>query len=61
MRVFQLSRHQLDQLKEAQLVNLFEAQSEYPTYGELVDSCNISDEQIFAAYSLCEFSDDDFA
>ena len=60
MGVYQLSRSQLDQLKEAYLTRLMEAQDECPSYGELVDSHEISDEFIISVYSMHEFSEDDF-
>lgn len=54
--VKELSRSELDELKQSYLFDTVEN----PSYGEIADSINITDSVIFEHYTGYRFSDDDF-
>lgn len=60
--VYDLSREQLDELKQQYVCQLYEDGDvlESPSYNELADSQQIPDEVIFEHYDGIMFSDDDF-
>jgi hypothetical protein len=60
--VYDLSREQLNELKQAYVCQLYEDSDvlESPSYGELVDSEQIPDSVIFEHYDGVSFVDDDF-
>lgn len=57
MTVHQLSRDQLNELKQSYLN---ETCDESPSYEELAEACNIPDELIFEHYDEYDFVNDDF-
>lgn len=61
MTVKELSREQLNELKQSYLCDLYEAKGKAPSYGELawVDVL-ISDREIFSVYEDVSFTNDDF-
>jgi hypothetical protein len=61
MNVHELSREQIDELKQSYLTEKMDAEGETPSYGELADAPqDITDEEIFERYEGTEFSNDDF-
>ena len=60
MTVNELNREQLDELKQGYIVDLMKEFGETPSYEELVQSQNISDEKIFSHYKNVIFNNDDF-
>lgn len=61
MTVRELSREQLDELKQNHLTRKMDEAGESPSYGELAEASEkISDEEIFDEYDGTEFSPDDF-
>lgn len=57
MTVRQLSREQLNELKETYM---FETVCSGPSYSDLAEACNIHDELIFEHYDGYDFVNDDF-
>lgn len=57
MTVRQLSREQLNELKETYM---FETVCSGPSYSDLAEACNIPDELIFEHYDGYDFVNDDF-
>ncbi len=57
MTVHQLSREQLNELKETYM---FETVCSGPSYSDLAEACNIPDELIFEHYDEYDFVNDDF-
>lgn len=57
MMVRQLSREQLNELKETYM---FETVCSGPSYSDLAEACNIPDELIFEYYDGYDFVNDDF-
>lgn len=60
MTVYELSREQLDELKQAYAVQLAETDGNVIGYGGLADAAEISDDVIFHHYDGIMFSSDDF-
>lgn len=62
MTVRELTRDQLNNLKQSYLVDAMDAaDGRSPSYGELADASEtISDEEIYSAYDGVEFTEDDF-
>ena len=58
MMVRQLSREQLNELKETYM---FETVCSGPSYSDLAEACNIPDELIFEHYDGYDFVNDDFS
>lgn len=58
--VRELSRDELSELKEAYLMQHLDEAGESPSYGELFESHDISDEIIFEHYDGISFEDEDF-
>ena len=59
MTVRELSRDQLNELKQAYAAQLVETEEEI-SYGELVEATEITDDVIFNHYDGILFTDDDF-
>lgn len=61
MTVRELNRDQLTELKQRMVSDeIYESEGRTPSYGELADAENISDEKVFERYDGIEFVPDDF-
>lgn len=60
MTVYELSREQLDELKQAYAIQLVEIDGDVIGYGILADAAEIPDDVIFQHYAGIMFSPDDF-
>ena len=61
MKVTELNREQLEELKQNYLTRKNEENGEGTSYGELADADRlVSDEEIFNEYADTEFTEDDF-
>lgn len=56
MTVYELNRDQLDELKQSYVCEKVDC----PSYGELADAVDISDEVVQEYYADYEFTSDDF-
>lgn len=60
MTVKELSREQLDELKEAYIIEMAEKTGAKVYMSDLIEAHDIIDETVFEYYAGVEFSDDDF-
>lgn len=60
MTVYELSREQLDELKQAYAIQLVEIDGDVIGYGRLADAAEIPDDVIFQHYAGIMCSPDDF-
>ena len=61
MRVTELNREQLTELKQSMLCDAVDEMGESPSWGDLFEADElISDERVFEEYSNTDFTEDDF-
>ena len=60
MKVRELNREQLDELKVSYVFDQFEKKGECPAYSDIMNATKIADEVIFEAYEDVEFVEEDF-
>ena len=61
MTVKELNREQLDELKQAYIVETAVQRGEGVAWSELADAVNVPDEEVFTYYAGVDFSNDDFS